>query len=43
VSPDTRPLLLMGLLMGTKTKRPGGRLKSSCLAERAGFEPAEGY
>ena len=32
----------MGLLMGTKTKRPEGRMFINYLAEKAGFEPAEG-
>ncbi len=34
---------LMGLLMGTKTKRPAGRMFIDSLAEQAGFEPAEGF
>ena len=29
--------------MGTKEKRPVGRLYPDYLAEQAGFEPAEGY
>ena len=30
-------------MMGKKQKRPVGRFKYDFLAERAGFEPAEGY
>ena len=32
----------MVLLMGRKTKRPEGRMFIDHLAEKAGFEPAEG-
>ncbi len=29
--------------MGTKTKRPGGRMFIDLLAEQGGFEPPEGF
>ena len=34
---------LVGLLVGTKKKRPERRLFLDYVAEQAGFEPAEGY
>ncbi len=34
---------LMGVSAGPKTKRPEGRMLTSYVAEKAGFEPAEGF
>ncbi len=33
----------MGVSAGPKTKRPEGRMLTSYVAEKAGFEPAEGF